>query len=45
MNIKYVEYTTDMMTFKMLHEKWMYFDVKVNALNIPPDDYDRKIKS
>jgi len=23
----------------------MYFIVKVNALNIPPDDYDRKIKS
>jgi len=23
----------------------MFFYVKVNALNIPPDDYDRKIKS
>ena len=45
MNIKYLK---NMHYSFLFIKKWliyMFFYVKVNALNIPPDDYDSKIKS
>jgi len=45
MNIKYLKNITNIFYINYKIILIMFFYVKANALNIPPDDYDRKIQS